>query len=271
MDLKVYMPTRKTKKPLISSLDLLSAIDRTQRKLLALDYDGTLAPFRKRRMEARPLPGIIEAIGRLAKLNETAVAIISGRPLIELLALLGEPEITMVGSHGFEIRRPNGDFLIKTPSPVQIEGLEKAEQNTLRLGFGKMLEKKVASIAFHTRGLRADKASALILQIEKIWSQIAAGHGLRCSRFNGGIELCSTEWNKGDVVLLLIEEWQPALSVYIGDNTTDEDVFRVLSGRGVGIKVGNPESSTAAQGFLPDCESVKAFLEAWLSIETGKG
>ncbi|MGO9374798.1 MAG: trehalose-phosphatase [Syntrophobacteraceae bacterium] len=76
----------------------------------------------------------------------------------------------------------------------------------------------------------------------------ADDHDLRCSRFNCCIELCSTWWNKGDVVLLLIEEWQPAFSVQIGDNRTDEDVFRVLSWRGVGIKVGNPESSTAAQG-----------------------
>ncbi|MDA8305349.1 MAG: hypothetical protein M0Z81_00730 [Deltaproteobacteria bacterium] len=79
-------------------------------------------------------------------------------------------------------------------------------------------------------------------------------------------------WNKGSAVLRLLARSDADLPVYIGDDTTDEDVFSVLAGRGIGIRVGRPEAPpTAADGFLPDCDAVRELLKTWLLIDSSKG
>jgi trehalose-phosphatase len=82
--------------------------------------------------------------------------------------------------------------------------------------------------------------------------------------FNGGVEVRGTGLHKGDVLAELLN-LQPlgTFSVYIGDDITDEDGFREIKGRGIGIRVGEPTSSTAATGFLASCEAVRDFLRVW--------
>lgn len=248
--------------------DFWDAFPRDDKKLLALDYDGTLAPFRTERMAARPLPGIEQALKRLQKSKHTTLAIVSGRPLFELSALLGDIDILMVGSHGFELRRPGGEILVRSPNPRQTDGLDRAEAEILKMDFGKCLERKVASTAFHTRALAAARAAAATDRVRSLWSRLALEYDLSCRLFNGGVELRATGWHKGDAVMSLLAESRATFSVYIGDDETDEDVFRSLRGRGIGILVGEPTEDTAARGFLPDCGSVRTFLRTWFHMET---
>ena len=84
--------------------DLQDALDRAAaapRLLVALDFDGTLAPFTEDPADSRPLPAAREALDALAQLPHTTVAVISGRPL-EFLRTVVDPDSRMVlsGSHG---------------------------------------------------------------------------------------------------------------------------------------------------------------------------
>jgi trehalose-phosphatase len=242
----------------------LSASDR---RFLALDYDGTLAPFHIKPMRAYPLPGIENILRSLEKSSNTTLAIISGRPVSELLTLLGDIRITFVGSHGFELKQSEGEIITRKPSSDQVLGLEKARQLAIQRGLGHKLETKIASLAFHTRGMQAAVAEDLEDHVFEEWASLEASHGLECRRFNGGVEVRSTGWHKGDALLeLLGEQPKGAFCVYIGDDETDEDAFRIIQPFGIPIKVGDPNACTAARGFLPDCRAVKAFLKAWLEI-----
>ena len=82
--------------------DFWTRVEAASEVFLILDYDGTLAPFRVDRMKAVPLDGVLEAIMTIRDSGRTRMALVSGRPLSELLELTGDLGVTMVGSHGFE-------------------------------------------------------------------------------------------------------------------------------------------------------------------------
>ncbi len=249
--------------------DFWLRVDRSQTRLLALDYDGTLAPFHVEPKKAYPLPGIRELLTAMSESDNTRLAIISGRPLQELETFLGGIDIIMIGSHGYEIKKAKSDIIVEKPSPIQMTGLEKASEIATRIGFNHKLEVKVASVAFHTRGMDLSTASHLEQQLIHDWSILSPSHDLECRKFKGGVEIRSLGINKGDSILAIAgEQTRGCLNVYVGDDDTDEDAFRKLSesGMGIGIKVGSPEVPTAASGFLADCEGVKSFLETWCWI-----
>lgn len=241
-----------------------------QSKLLALDYDGTLAPFNTRRMEALPLKGIPDVLKKIAVRSDTRLAVISGRPLEDLECLLNPLRIVMIGSHGFEKRSSSGQIFIKKISSRQQDGFSCAYNLIREKGLEKLIEKKPASLALHTRGLSDDEAIRLEKEVIRGWGMISSGYSLDVRKFHGGVEILAKGWNKGDALEELIQE-EPGgtLCVYIGDNSTDEDAFQRIRSHGIGIKVGNPDIPTAAKGFLPDVQAVKKFLEAWEKLPLG--
>jgi trehalose-phosphatase len=236
-----------------------------RRSFLALDYDGTIAPFTVERMEAHPLPGTIDLLTKIRDRTGGSLAVLSGRPISEVLTLLGDLKIMLVGSHGHELRYPNKSQVIKKPTPHQSERLDKARDFCITEGLGSHIEAKGASIAVHTRGLSPEEARRIEEYVMAGWNLIARAHALELRRFNGGVELRCTGMDKGDALRTLLSLLSDdTFSVYIGDDDTDEDAFRAISGHGFGIKVGDPGRPTDAQGFLPDAASVQQFLKGWL-------
>ena len=80
-----------------------------ERRLLLLDFDGTLAPFEVDRARARAVPGALEAMRAIVERGIATIGLVSGRPLDELEALTGRLPLPMVGEHGWEEQTPDGD------------------------------------------------------------------------------------------------------------------------------------------------------------------
>jgi trehalose-phosphatase len=252
------------------ALEFWARLARAEQRFLGLDYDGTLAPFRVERLEAVPAPGAVEAIEALLEDRENHVAIVSGRLVEEVRQLLGPLPVLMVGSHGFERLLPDGR-LERTPlQPAQRERLDLAARQAHELGLEERLEHKAASLAFHTRGVEREQARTLEAQVAGLWSDGCAEAGLSCRPFDGGVELRAEGVDKGEVLEGLLDSRQQDFAVYVGDDRTDEDAFRVLRQRGgVGVKVGQHElGQTAANGWLSDCEAVVEFLRKWKTTTT---
>lgn len=223
-------------------------------------------------MQARPLPGIPDLLRTLAVRGGTRLAIVSGRPVAEVMALLPNLPVTFAGSHGYELWPADGACVVRQPTPEQRQGLDEAEAIVMQRGYGHKLEHKVASLALHTRGLESNLAVAMERELVAEWGEIAPQYGLECRRFNGGVEIRCSGWNKGDVVAELLHlQPKDVFAVYVGDDETDEDAFRVVGKRGIAIKVGAPSNSTAAQGFLPDCRAVEDFLRNWVGLTSPSG
>jgi len=236
---------------------------------LVLDYDGVLAPIRKQRMVARPSPGTVGLLSVIARCNHLAV--VSGRPLAELVELLGELEIWMAGVHGLQWRVPDGRTHQISLPLARDNRLEQAyieahlETNPWRI------VRKPDAVAVHTRDLPPAAAEEREAAILARWESEIEDVGLHVGRFDGGVEIRSSEPHKGTAVDLLLQTWgNDVVPIYVGDDVTDEDAFAAVSEKGYGIRVGLDERETQATYSLSDCAAVPGFLRRWVRDVSGE-
>lgn len=236
------------------------------RRVLMLDYDGTLAPFRLARDQARPYPGVRERLAALLEAHRTRVVLISGRTAREVLALASvQPAPEVWGTHGWERLGPDGDYALAPLPPQAAAGLEAAGA-ALGGNWPERLERKPASVAFHLRGMGLQEAEAVQADVQHRWEALAASHGLELHAFDGGIELRVPGRSKGTAVRqLLAESGEAPACAYLGDDRTDEDAFEAIAGRGLGVLVRAELRETAASWWIRPPEELLDFLDQWIA------
>lgn len=239
-------------------------------RLLAIDYDGTLAPFRVEREKATPLDGVHEALKNIRKHHGTQLAILSGRPARNVLELLGRDlHISVFGAHGYERVHADGTLENFPPTKQQANGLAKAAALAVNAGFAETLEEKLASVAVHTRALA--NPEDVEKRFRTLWKPLVVEHELTIMHFNRGVELRAQGRNKGVALANLYDEMPPdTFAVYIGDDSTDEDAFRYVKSHGIGIKVGIGRTATEATGRVPDQAAVLAILRDWQHVTAAR-
>ncbi len=236
-------------------------------RLLMLDYDGTLAPFTVVRDEARPAQRTLELLRRIGTGSRTIVAIVSGRPLVELERMIGALPAIFVGEHGWERRAPDGSLVLRPLDPSVATMIEDAERMARASGLSEWLERKRSAIVLHTRSLPPEQAVALNERCVAAWRSLTLGGRVTLDRIDGGVELRASGWGKGSVVGSLLSQSPPeTLCVFVGDDVADEDAFAVVRERGFGVRVGDRELPSLAMGRLPSSEAVTVFLERWLEV-----
>lgn len=254
-------------KILTSGTDLTSFLERLEcsgNRLLMLDYDGTLSPYHIDRDEAVPYPGVRELLSEALTSADCRTVIVSGRSISDLVPLLGiEKGIEMWGCHGWERLDADGNYTGPELAGEVSAVLEEAAKWAEAEGLAKRLEIKAACIALHWRGLDTDDADHLEKTVGARWRKISGGVDIELHPFNGGIELRPAGMDKGIVVEKLISG-SAANSAYLGDDLTDEDAFRAISGRGLGILVSPDLRKTAADVWLTPPEELLWFLEKWI-------
>jgi len=250
-------------------------LPQAKEKVLFLDYDGTLAPFKTNPGEALPYPGVRELIGRIMERSDTRLVIVTGRwtrDLIPLLGLRTLPEIW--GSHGLERLTMDGSYEISPMDERAVQGLATADEWMEKRDLLHRCEKKPGCLALHWRGLAEGAILDLKNTVLPNWRQLAKTTGLDLIEFDGGTELRVPARNKGDAVKRVLDEIrQNGLSAaYLGDDTTDEDAFCALKGRGIGVLVRKEFRPTSADLWIRPPGELLEFLSCWLGEGcAGKG
>ena len=234
-------------------------------RVLMLDYDGTLAPFRVRPEQAVPYPGVGEALSALVATAHNRVVIVSGRRAEEVAALLPagvRPEIW--GAHGCERLLPGSDVQADEPGAEVKQALALAQLRASDFQYGARLERKPASIALHWRGLPVLNVARLREQVETAWRPLAEQGALEWLPFDCGIELRAPGVNKEHAVNAVLSEIAPGAAVaYLGDDITDEDAFRAVKGRGLAVLVRPECRETAADIWIRPPHELLEFLGRW--------
>lgn len=244
-----------------------SRLAQAKSRVLVLDYDGTLAPFRVERLNATPYPGIRERITRLIEGGQTRIVMISGRSLDDLLTLLTiNPLPELWASHGWEHLDHNGkrhNFRLPTTA---CQGLAKARTRVAKLLPMAAAELKPASVAVHWRGEpRAEAAGRKLITMEA-WTPIAADYNLEIHPFDEGLELRVPGRSKGTAIHDIIKHSpKNTLVAYLGDDVTDEDAFRSLPQKALGVLVRDEWRPTAANAWVRPPEGLIDFLDRWIA------
>lgn len=252
--------------------------------LVALDFDGVLAPLQDDPSLSRVLPASAEAIARIASLPNTQLALVSGRDVATLRELADPPASAMiVGSHGAEIDLGPGQDASGTesaatasaPDPTEANAVTNDEEELLaaiddhlaelttlsdREGFDLRIERKPYSRTVHTRGMAPGLAASLR---EHVVSVQAEHGGIRVIEGHDITELAVSQATKGTGIRALVAEVHPTAALYLGDDITDEDAFAELAEMrpevtGVGIKVGS--APTQAELRIADPDAVSTLL-----------
>jgi trehalose 6-phosphate phosphatase len=234
----------------------LERLARSHILLTACDFDGTLAPIVDEPDAARPLPGALTALERLAALPGVAVAVVSGRSVADLRRRTAfPPDFLLVGSHGAEIGDQgvvgldDAGAALHRELRVALEGMAAEDR-------GFRLEVKPASLAFHFRmadPARGEEITARILR------ELATRPGVRLRRGKKVLELLVAPADKGDAVRRLRARTGADAVLYVGDDLTDEDAFAALGEGDLGVKVGPGETRAAHR--VEDPVAVVGLLE----------
>jgi trehalose 6-phosphate phosphatase len=245
--------------------------------ILMLDYDGTLAPFVEDPSRAYPYPEVSRILANLPIQGQGRYIIVSGRPSQEAAGMLGvetAPEVW--GCHGAERLRTGGLLSHEFPGPNDPEQFAALEATLAAAGraAGKAfprarLERKSCSLAAHWRGLDPATIQAGRTALEHAWEPFL-GTQFELLEFAAGLEVRHRSVNKGLAVLRVKAENPDSALVYLGDDTTDEDAFRVLGKGDIAVLVQAVERPSAAAYRICPPDELVAFLEFWRDLHKGQ-
>jgi len=237
--------------------------------LLFLDYDGTLTPIAETPNKAVISREAKDLLNKLSKKSHCSVAIISGRSLNDIKGLVGLKDIIYVGNHGLEIEGPKIKFESHVMPRLKaiIRHIYEDAVSKLSKIKGVLIEDKRLAISVHYR--LVDKKD--IQEFLSIFNEITDSYIVRSKiKVDSGKKVYEIKppgmWDKGEVVLWLLVRQQflsgknKIFPVYIGDDVTDENAFKVLKNKGLTIFVGE-KASSEAQYYLKTTEEVTEFLK----------
>jgi trehalose 6-phosphate phosphatase len=236
----------------------LAAIARTDRLLVALDFDGTVSPIVDRPAAARVLPEAVGAIAQLEALPHTWVAYVSGRPLDSLASVTeADPNALLIGSHGAEVRLDGGtvELSLSDDERDRLSELDAALTELVDANPGAMLEHKPVGLGVHSRLMDQHGVPALHAAARSAAKQI--GGFLE----RGGkdiLEFAIRDATKGDGIDVLRSRVGATAVLYAGDDVTDEDAFAKMREGDLGVKVG--DGDTAAGFRVADPKAVAVML-----------
>ena len=249
-----------------------------KKKILFLDFDGTLSKIVKQPQKAKLEPGIRLLLRKVAKDRKYRLAIISGRALEDVKSKVGIKNIVYAGNHGLEIKGPG----IKFSSPglekfrVTLKRLKKSLIRQLGGIKGVLVEDKGLTLSVHYRLVKKRGLVPFKVAFAGATSGYADGKKIKIRPGKKVFEIRPpVDWDKGKVALWLLGRWKlsfkgdDSIVVYIGDDLTDEDAFRALAGKAVTAVVGRRKDSAAGY-YLNNVGEVERFLKMLNSPPEGE-
>ena len=240
-----------------------------------LDYDGVLTPI-----VAHPDDAVLSDHGR-AIIEELAslvtVAVVSGRDVNDVRDKMRVDGISYAGSHGFDIIGPDGNPVAGDTIHDFSRYLGPLDRATELLEArlagveGSQVERKKFAIAVHYRRVTSEadehKVSDAVHEVAPMVPDLRLSTGKKVFELKPDFD-----WDKGRALDWLLRELglfadASVIPIYAGDDTTDEDAFRALRHRGIGIVVGDDGDPTFAHWLVPDTDAVHAFLAALIERE----
>lgn len=278
-EIKTFLDVQTT-----NALEQFEALDekylsQCQKLVIFLDYDGTLSPIVANPNDAILAQSTREILQNLQKLFLTGI--ITGRSLSKIQEFVQLPELYYAGSHGFDIKGPNGTK-IKNEVAVEYRNALKSIHDGLKEKCqhikGVEVEDNKYSISLHHRNADPSKYEEIEgyvnEELEK-YPTVKCNNGKMVFEFKPKMD-----WHKGKALVWLLQaleldERDDVFTIYIGDDTTDEDAFAAFhqsdKRKGLGIVVTEESKLSGASFTLHNCTEVHSFLQRLVEYGRKRG
>jgi trehalose 6-phosphate phosphatase len=225
---------------------------------ILLDIDGTILDLAASPQQVWVPAGLRQTLARLDELTEGAVALVSGRSLNDIDLIFSPLQLAAIGGHGAELRAVAGTEAVIRAKPLD-PALKRKLAAVTELGPGILAEDKGYSLALHYR-LAPEQGDAVRAAVDKICTGFAHG-AVEILPGKLVVEIKATGVNKANAVCELMSRapFAKRNPIFIGDDTTDEPVFGIISQfAGLGFSVGRIVPGVS--GHFDKPESVRAWL-----------
>jgi trehalose 6-phosphate synthase/phosphatase len=244
--------------------EIIARYHASRSRLLFLDYDGTLTPLVRHPSMARPDGARLELLRALGSEPSNSVVIVSGRDRQTLEEWFGELPVGLVAEHGAWLRPREQSWQRAKPLPgawkQQLLPILETYADRLPSAF---VEEKEDSLAWHYRIADPEQAEQRASELTDHLLQLTAKTDLQIVQGSKVVEIRRAGVDKGSAVLAWTGNGEYEFILGIGDDSTDEDLFRALPEPAVSIRVGI--SSTHAQYNLRSSADVIELLRLLLA------
>lgn len=246
-----------------SARDIYKAYDEAARRLIFLDYDGTLVSFHPDPLRAGPDEDLLRLLESIYTDNKNKLVIISGRKKETLEEWMGHLPIDIIAEHGAWIKQANEGWqeeaeLSNAWKEDLLPQLEEFEMRTP----GSFIEDKSYSLAWHYRKVDDSFGELRAKELIGNLKYAVVDRGLQLLEGNKVIEIKNSHINKGKAAKEWLKKYPSEFVIAIGDDYTDEDTFKSMPDGAFTVKVGLGIS--AAIYSLADTKEVRNLLRAFI-------
>jgi len=231
------------------------------RRLVVSDYDGTLVPFAEYPGLARPDKRVRSLLRRIVDDPKTDILLISGRDKKTLEEWFGEFDMYLVAEHGFWLKLKENSWMKihKNVDTSWIPSIQAILERYVDRVPGSFIETKDFSVVWHFRMADPELASQKFSELIDDLMSYTANIDVQILPGNRVIEIRPSGVNKGNALRYFLSRETYDFILAMGDDVTDEDMFRALPDSACTIKVGMIES--VAKYNIPDCSEALGLLE----------
>lgn len=255
-EVKEYQISQRTKHASESIIaDIVTRYRKASKRHLFLDYDGTLVPFSKHPKLAIPNQELIDLLSQVAADERTRVTIISGRDSGTLEEWFDSLPVNLVAEHGASVRRKNSTWkhhreVDQSWKPIVRPTMDLFSQRSP----GSFVEEKTHTLAWHYRNVLPELGFIRSRELLDNLHHLVRNTPLQIIDGNKVIEVRVSGVDKGSVAKRLLQDDDYDFIMAVGDDKTDEDMFKALADRAVTVKIGG--GHTAAQYSLSNQQEV---------------
>ncbi|WP_232371662.1 bifunctional alpha,alpha-trehalose-phosphate synthase (UDP-forming)/trehalose-phosphatase [Leptospira ainazelensis] len=248
--------------------ELLIKYSVSKKRLLFLDYDGTLVAFAKDPNSAVPKSNVLGLLKILSSDSRNIVYIVSGRSRLWLDKTLSGLNLRFIAEHGVWKKEDEDWTLFRDLSAAWKTDIYSILDRYVDRLPGSFIEEKEFSLVWHFRGAESEAGENLSRELLNDLVNFTGNLDIQVLKGNKVVEVKSAGVNKGISTKLIASEIMPDFILAIGDDWTDEDMFRELSSDSFSIKVGI--GPTSARFYLKSVDQTLDLLHKLADASKGE-
>ena len=241
-------------------MPVVNAYEKAKKRIIFLDYDGTLVDFKPIPKQAKPDTELKKMLFKLVEDPKNTIVIISGRDRYTLEDWLGDIRMQMFAAHGLWRREQDGQW---TKTAAMDNSWKQKIANIMQMFVdrmpGALIEEKEYSLAFHYRQCEPTMVQVKLGEVRAALISAIQSMNLGIQEGNKVLEVKDSRIDKGQSASAFIHHDDYDFILGVGDDHTDEDLFEALPQDAYSIKIGL--GSTHAKYRLKSWKSMRILLK----------